>query len=426
MGQSNPEPDDSEGRPACSLKRNGCEGYRCRVTGSARRIIAGRALRGFADGLVSVLLAGYLSRIGFTAVEIGAVVTATLLGSAGLTIGLGLIAHRIAARRVLLAAAVLMLGTGAAFFTLQGFWPLLVVAALGTLNPSAGDVSVFLPAEQAMLAETTRASQRAAAFARYNVGGNLTGALGALAAGLPAALAAGGIVALVDAERGGFLLYAAVAIAVAALYRQLPRRVHRLPRRGTRPLARSRGLVRDLALLFSLDSFGGGFVVQSLLVLWLSERFALSPALMGTVFFAAGLVGALSQLVSPLLAARIGYVRTMVYTHLPANLFLIAAGLVPDAWLAITLLLLRAALSQMDVPARQALVMAAVPAEARAAAASFTNVPRSLAAAIPPLFTGWLLEHSAVGWPLVVGGTLKVLYDVLLLLQARRVDIEGT
>src|SRR5262249_37740364 len=155
---------------------------------------------------------------------------------------------------------------------------------------------------------------------------------------------------------------------------------------------------------FSLDSFGGSFAVQSLLVLWLYERFHLSVEVAGGIFFAAGVAGALSQLASPAIASRIGLVRTMVYTHLPANLFLVAAGLAPTAPAAISFLLLRAALSQMDVPARQAYVMAVVPPDERAAAASVTNVPRSLAAAIPPLFTGLMLTHSAIGWPLVCGG----------------------
>ena len=174
-----------------------------------------------------------------------------------------------------------------------------------------------------------------------------------------------------------------------------------------------------LATLFSLDAFGGGFVVQSLLVLWLYRRFQLSVATAGAIFFAAGMVGALSQLLSSKLAARIGHVRTMVYTHLPANLFLVVAGVVPSAPLAVTFLLLRASLSQMDVPARQAYVMALVPPEERMAASSVTNVPRSLAAAIPPLFAGILLDRSSFGWPLVLGGVLKALYDLLLLAQFR-------
>ena len=392
-----------------------------RASADACRILAVRALRGFADGLVSVLLAGHLLRLGFTPLEVGAIVTGTLLGSAALTIALGLVGYRYTRRHVLLGAAALMLATGVGFASLGSFWPLLAVAVLGTLNPSAGDVSVFLPTEQAALAQTASGRDRTGLFAWYNLAGNFMGALGALATGLPPVLAhAYGYEINLD-ERSGFVLYALVAVATAAAYAGLGPGVEARSAAPGRPLARSRRIVIHLAALFSLDSFGGGFVVQSLLVLWLYERFQLSVPVVGSIFFAAGILGGLSQLVSPVLASRIGLVPTMVYTHLPSNLLLVAGGLVPDARLAVTFLLLRAALSQMDVPARQAYVMAVVPPEERVAAASVTNVPRSLAAAVPPLITGAMLTQSAVGWPLVCGGVLKALYDLLLLSQFRAV-----
>ena len=392
-----------------------------RASADACRILAVRALRGFADGLVSVLLAGHLLRLGFTPLEVGAIVTGTLLGSAALTIALGLVGYRYTRRHVLLGAAALMLATGVGFASLGSFWPLLAVAVLGTLNLSAGDVSVFLPTEQAALAQTASGRDRTGLFAWYNLAGNFMGALGALATGLPPVLAhAYGYEINLD-ERSGFVLYALVAVATAAAYTGLGPGVEARSAAPGRPLARSRRIVIHLAALFSLDSFGGGFVVQSLLVLWLYERFQLSVPVVGSIFFAAGVLGGLSQLVSPMLASRIGLVPTMVYTHLPSNLLLVAGGLVPDARLAVTFLLLRAALSQMDVPARQAYVMAVVPPEERVAAASVTNVPRSLAAAVPPLITGAMLTQSAVGWPLVCGGVLKALYDLLLLSQFRAV-----
>jgi MFS family permease len=381
----------------------------------AHRIVVTRALRGFADGLVSVLLAGHLTRLGFSSLQVGAIVTGTLLGSATLTIVLGMVAHRLALRRVLLGAALVMLATGIAFAGLTTFWPLFVVAVVGTLNPSTGDVSVFLPVEQAVIADATSGPERTRLFAWYNTGGNLAGALGSLASGLPAVVAHRYGLDVALAERGGFLVYAMIAIVLAGVYVRLDPAADVHASTPSAPLARSRRVVMHLAMLFGLDSFGGGFAVQTLLVLWLYQRFGLSTQLMASVFFAAGLASALSQLVSPWLAARIGLIRTMVYTHLPANAFLIAAGLAPTAPLAVTFLLLRASLSQMDVPARQAYVMALVPPEERAAAASVTNVPRSLMSAIPPLFTGLMLEHSAVGWPLVIGGALKIVYDLLLL-----------
>jgi MFS family permease len=391
------------------------------VSDETRRILFVRALRGFADGLVSVLLAGYLTRLGFTPFEVGAIVTGTLLGSAALTIALGLAGHRVARRHVLLGASALMCATGLGFAGLTSFWPLLIVAVLGTLNPSAVDVSVFVPTEQAALAQTTSSPDRTRLFAWYNVAGNFMGALGALAVGLPPLLAHAYGLEAAAGERFGFVLYALIALVSAAVYLGLGAAVEARGATPGRPLTRSRRVVVHLAALFSLDSFGGGFAVQSLLVLWLSERFQLALPAIGSIFFAAGILGGLSQLVSPILAARIGLVPTMVYTHVPANLLLIAAGLVPSASLAVAFLLLRAALSQMDVPARQAYVMAVVPPEERAAAASVTSVPRSLAAALPPLVTGAMLTHSAIGWPLVCGGVLKLLYDLLLLAQFRSV-----
>jgi MFS family permease len=387
----------------------------------ARRIVAARALRGFADGLVSVLLAGYLTRLGFSPFEIGTIVTGTLLGSALLTILLGLVGHRLPRRPLLLAAAALMLATGLGFAGATSFWALLVVGVVGTLNPSAGDVSVFLPTEQAALAQTVTGHARTRLFARYNVAGNLAGAMGALASGVPALAAHAFGLDVVLAERGGFVLYALVAVVNAALYAGLGQEVETGRQATGKPLARSRGVVLQLSALFSLDSFGGGFVVQSLLVLWLYRRFGFAVETAAAIFFAAGILSALSQLLSPVVAARIGLVRTMAYTHLPANILLMAAGLAPSAPVAITCLLLRASLSQMDVPARQAYVMAVVPPEERAAAASVTNVPRSLASALPPLITGAMLSRSVVGWPLVCGGALKAIYDVLLLARFRSV-----
>jgi predicted MFS family arabinose efflux permease len=260
------------------------------------------------------------------------------------------------------------------------------------------------------------------AFAWYNLAGSFAGAGGALLSGLPSVIAPHAGASRLAAERAVFVLYVVCAIVAALVYRTLSPAIEvkdaEAPRR---PLAQSRGVVIRLAALFSIDSFGGGFVVQSLLVLWLYRRFALDPRATAAVFFAAGLLAGFSQILSPRVAARIGLVRTMVYTHLPSNVFLILAALMPSAPLSIACLLLRMAVSQMDVPARQAFVMAVVPPEERTAAASVTNVPRSLAAALAPLIAGRLLETSSFGWPLVIGGALKALYDLLLLAQFRRV-----
>jgi len=392
------------------------------ATPDGRRLLTTRAIRGFADGAVSVLLPSYLITIGFTAGQVGAIVFGTLLGSAALTLIVGLASHRVGRKRVLLGACMLMFATGIGFAAFRTFWTLFVVAVVGTLNPSAGDVSLFLPVEQAALTETVQARDFTAMFALYNVGGSFAGALGALASGLPSTLATRYGLTAAASQHFGFLMYSAIALLAAFLYLSLSSAVEADPMpANARPLAKSRAVVIKLSALFSIDAFGGGFVVQSLLALWLFRRFGLSVQAAGIFFFATGLLGAVSQFVSSSLAARVGRINTMVYTHVPANLFMILAALMPTAPLALGCLLLRASMSSMDVPARQSYVMAVVPPEERAAAASVTNVPRSLASAFAPLPSGLLLDYSLFGWPLVIGGGLKVLYDLLLLLQFRSV-----
>ena len=389
----------------------------------AVRLIATRAGRGMADGIASVLLASYLSRLGFDPVQIGAIATATLLGSAALLLAVGLFGHRFSRRKVLLASAALMCATGVAFYFATGFWALLVVAFLGTLNPSSGDVTLFLPTEQAVLAEASAPRDRTTLFAWYNLAGAIAGALGSLAAGLPDALAPASALA---AERSAFLVYAAFGAASAVAYHKLSPALEPPPSARAAPLARSRAVVFQLAALFSLDSFGGGFVVQSIVALWLFRRFDVPVATAGAIFFAINLLGALSQLVSARIAMRIGHVRTMVFTHLPSSVFLVLAGMMPTLPLAALFLLLRAMLSQMDVPARQAYVMAMVPREERAAAASVTNVPRSLASAVAPLLAGAMLQRTLFGWPLICAGVLKMTYDLILYAKfARRTPVEA-
>jgi predicted MFS family arabinose efflux permease len=312
--------------------------------------------------------------------------------------------------------------TGIGFAGLTSFWPIMIVAVAGTLNPSSGDVSLFLPTEQAALAHTVSGPARTMAFAWYNLVGSMAGAVGALLSAVPATAAALLGISLVAALRGAFIFYALCAVVAGAIYVSLSPALEVSPAHLARqPLAESRAVVLRLATLFSVDSFGGGFIVQSLLVLWLFRRFHLDTGTTAAVFFVAGVLSGLSQLVSPRIAARVGLIRTMVYTHLPSNLFLILAALMPSASLSITFLLLRTAVSQMDVPARQAFVMAVVPPAERAAAATVTNVPRSLAAGLAPLIAGALLEKTNFGWPLVIGGTLKAIYDLALLVQFRAV-----
>ena len=388
----------------------------------AQRLVETRALRGFADGLVSVALASYLTQIGFGARQIGLLTTVTLVGSAAATISLGLVAHRFHRHRLLLLAAVIMALTGVGFLTVRSFWLLLPVAFLGTLNPSSGDVSVFLPLEQAEIANVVPAADRTTVFARFSLGANLVAAFGSLTAGAIAAVVSGRSLDPLRTGQIGFLIYVAIGIVLFARYRTLPAdepiATTDKPRHG---LHRSRAIVTRLAVVFSLDSLGGGFVIQTMLILWLHQRHDMSEAAAGLLFFGTSLLSAFSMLAAPRLSRRIGLVNTMVFTHLPANIFLILTPFMPNLQLAVLMLLCRAALSSMDVPARTAFVMAVVDPDERSAAASLTNVPRSLASAVSPALAGQLLSVTPFGWPLIAGGTLKAMYDLILLKMFRSI-----
>ncbi|MDB5857345.1 MAG: major facilitator superfamily 1 [Ramlibacter sp.] len=385
------------------------------VSSIPARLLLAKALRGFADGFVSLLLPLHLLQLGLSPLEVGVIATTTLLGSGLLTLWVGAQAGRWPLRTLLLAATLLMAGTGAALVLVQGFWPLLLVALVGTINPSGGDVSVFLPLEHAMLAHSVEPRRRTATFARYSLVGTLAGAFGALAAALPSVAAARYGVALPSAMQGMFGLYALLAVAAALVYRGLPRQERADAQATPSALGPSRRRVYLLAALFSLDAFGGGFVVQSLVALWLFQRFGVAVDTVAAIFFWTGLLTAFSYLVAVRIAERIGLVRTMVYTHLPSSLCLLAIPFCGSLHWAVALLLVRSALSQMDVPTRSSYVMAVVTPAERPAAASLTAVPRSLAAAASPALAGWLLGVSAFGWPLVAGAVLKIVYDLLLL-----------
>jgi MFS family permease len=389
------------------------------TTPDARVLLVTRATRAFGDGFVSILLPLHLAGLGFNNLQIGTVATATLLGSAALTLVVGLVAYRVGRRALLLRASALMIATGLGFALLHEFWPLVVVAFVGTINPSAGDVSVFLPTEQALLPQTTSDRQRTALFARYSLIGSLVAAFGALCAAIPGFVAGQTGLPLARAIDGMFLLYAALGLVTLLLYRDLSPAIEPAKHDVTSALGRSKRTVFGLAALFSLDSFGSGLVVQSLLALWLFQRFGLSVATTGTIFFWTGLLAAFSALVSVRIARRIGLLNTAVFTHLPANLFLLLTPFMPTVELAVLLLLLRSALSQMDVPVRNSYVMAVVAPEERPAATSVTAVPRGIAAAGGPLLSGWLFSLSPFGWPLVIAGVLKGIYDLLLLWRFR-------
>ncbi|MBA2592294.1 MAG: MFS transporter [Gammaproteobacteria bacterium] len=371
-------------------------------------------MRGFCDGLIAVLLPLHFAALGFGPGGLGLFASAALSGSALMTLMVGRYAGGIGYRPALQGAAVLMFCSGAAFLLSDQLWVLCAIAFVGTLNPSGGDVSVFAPIEHAVLAGSGDVRDRPGLFARYGFVGTVGAALGALAAGPVERLAPDG------GPGAAFVFYALAGALTFVLYRGLC--PFPISTAIAAPLGPSRAPIRRLAALFSLDSLAGGLVIDTLIAAWLYQRFEATAALVGVFFFLTRLCSACSYFVSARLAGRLGLVRTMVFTHLPANALLVAAAFAPDLGLTLLLLGLRSLLSQMDVPARTAYVMSIVTPEERPAAASLTAVPRSLAAALSPGISGWLLGLSTFGWPLVLAGSMKIAYDLTLWRLFRHVE----
>ena len=381
-------------------------------------LYAARAARGFGDGFAVIILPAYLSDIGFSPFQIGLVAAVALLGSAVVTLAVGLLAARHDLRGLLLIGALIMAATGLALPNVGHIALILAVMFIGTMNPSTGDIGMLVPLEQTMLAHGVADHDRTRTFARYSLIGAGATAAGALAAAAPDALVAVGIGQL-GALTAMFYLYAALGLACAALYSYLPHVQSHQQTSGTAALGPSRHIVYKLAALFSLDSFAGGFAVPSLVALWLFERFDMSLASASVFFFWSNVLTAFSYPVAVRLALRFGLINTMVFTHIPSSVCLILAALSPNLWLVLALLLIRSALSQMDVPTRTSYVMAVVTPPERAAAASVTAVPRSLASSVSPALAGALLATPFAGLPLLICGVLKIAYDLSLLIMFR-------
>jgi MFS family permease len=379
-----------------------------------------RAVRGFGDGFAVIILPAYLSALGFSPFQIGLVAAAALFGSAVMTLAVGYLARHYDLRGLLLCSALAMVATGIALPLSPQVLFVLAVAFLGTMNPSTGDIGMFVPLEHSMLAHGTADDQRTHVFARYSLIGALATAAGALAAAVPDGLVQFGFAAIPSLQVM-FYVYAALGLIAAGLYRSVPRALPDEAKSRATPLGQSRGIVYRLAALFSLDAFAGGFAVQSLVALWLFERFDLSLAEASLFFFWSNVLAAFSYPVAARLAKRFGLVNTMVFTHIPSSLCLIVAAFSPNLIVVLVLLLIRSALSQKDVPTRTSYVMAVVTPAERPAAASVTAVPRSLASSLSPAFAGALLATAFSGLPLVVCGTLKIAYDLALLWSFRHI-----
>ena len=401
---------------------------------AVRLILVMRGLRSLAYGLLAVILGVVLADEGFSPVAIGVLITVSLLGDMVGTYVIGLLADTWGRRRTLALLALLMAATGVVFGLVTSYPVLLVAAFFGTLGTSASETAPFLPIDQAMIAQVTLPERRTALFARYNLVASLSAALGALAAGLPDLLAQAGV-PLASGIRLLFGVYAALALVVAGLSLRLsspveaplhdPIQVTSIWQRLVPPLGRSRGIVWRLTALFSVDALAGGLVVQSLMALFFHLRFGVSLTTLSALFFGANLLSALSFLAAVPLARRFGLLNTMVFTHLPSNVLLALVAFAPSFPVAAALLLLRQALSQMDVPTRQAYTMALVEPSERTAAASVTSLARSVGSSTSPVFSGLLLQGSllALGLPFILAGALKASYDLMLWSIFRRVQL---
>jgi MFS family permease len=379
-------------------------------------------VRLFAYGSLSVVLALYLAALGLTETEIGLLLTLTLVGDTIVSLWLTTRADRFGRRKTLLIGALLMVAAGLVFAVSNVFLVLLVAATIGVISPSGNEVGPFLPIEQAALSQVISDKSRTRVFAWYTLVGAMATAVGSLVGGLLVDGLQLASVPKVESYRIGVAGYALMGLGLMALFLRLSPKTEvgdaaPLKTLGSRFLGihRSRGVVFKLSALFSLDAFGGGFVIQSIAAYWFYVRFGVPASVLGAIFFGANLLAGLSALYAARLASRFGLINTMVFTHLPSNVLLILVPLMPNLPLAIAVLMVRFSISQMDVPTRQSYVMAVVPPEERSAAAGITGVARTTGAAISPLLAGlFLASPTTFDWPFYLAGGLKIVYDLLL------------
>jgi MFS family permease len=398
------------------------------VPPDVRLLFATRAVRLFAYGFLSVVLVLYLSALGFTEGRIGFLLTLTLLGDTAISLALTTRADRWGRRRTLVAGAVLMVLAGVVFALSRDFWVLLAAATVGVVSPAGNEVGPFLAVEQAALSQATPGERRTLVFAWYTLAGSLATALGSLTAGGLAQLLQAGGMAPLASYRAVVLGYAVIGLLLAGLFLRLSPGAE-APAAAARPrslvenllgLHRSRRVVLGLSALFSLDAFAGGFVVQSFVAYWFHRRFGAEPATLGAIFFVANALAGFSALAAARVAARIGLVRTMVFTHLPSNVLLLLVPFMPTLGLAMAVLFLRFSISQMDVPTRQSYTMAVVDPDERSAAAGVTGVARTVGASLAPVLAGPLFASAALsGVPFLVAGGLKIVYDLVLYARFR-------
>jgi len=396
----------------------------------ARLLFAARIVRLFAYGFVAVVLVLYLSAIGLDDHRIGLLLSLTLAGDVIVSLYLTTRADALGRKRTLLAGALLMIGAAVVFAITRDFTLLVLAATIGVISPSGNEVGPFLAVEQVALTQAAHGRDRTSLFAWYNLAGSFATAAGSLAGGFLAGRMMAHGFGAVASYRSAIIAYAVLGGILAMVFAAVSPAIEgeRIAKttRGLFRVERSRSVVTRLSALFALDAFAGGMVVQSIVAYWFFRRFGLSPAALGTLFFGANLAAGVSALSAARIAKRFGLLNTMVFTHLPSNILLILIPLMPTLPLAIAVLLLRFSISQMDVPTRQAFVIAAVDPTERTAAAGITGVARTTGAALAPVIAMPLIASLTHNWiPFIAAGALKIVYDLALLRSCRGVKLEG-
>jgi len=384
-----------------------------------------RFMRLFAYGSLSVVLVFYLIALGLSESQTGLLLTVTLAGDVVVSLYLTTRADRIGRRCMLIVGAILMAGAGLAFACTKNLLLLIIAGTIGVISPSGNEVGPFLSIEQAALSHVVSQRSRTEVFAWYALTGSVATAMGALFGGTVTHALQRSTLTPVGTYRVVVVLYAVLGVLLAFSFTRLsPAAEVSLPQEGSAlpgtigsffGIGHSHRVVMKLSSLFALDSFAGGFVVQSFAAYWFYLRFGVNPGTLGVIFFWANIFAGISALLASRLASRLGLVNTMVFTHLPSNILLILVPLMPNLKLAVLVLLVRFSISQMDVPTRQSYTMAVVRAEERSAAAGITGVARTTGAAISPLFVGFMFGRpSWINVPFFMAGTLKIVYDLLL------------
>ena len=397
------------------------------ISRDGKLLLCARIVRTFSYGFLSIILAIYLKLIGFNEVLIGVVLTATLVNSVIFNLISSAYADKIGRKKILTIYAILMVLSAVIFFLTNNYVALIIAAIIGTINVTGSEVGAFLSLEQAILPQTVKdIKKRNSIFAIYNMVGTFAMAGGVLVSGLPNFLVQHYGLAQINAIKTLFIFYAVLALVVTGIYLALSKKIEiqvqdgqRVPQKSISP--KTRGIITKMSSLFAVDSFAGGFVIQSIVAFWFYSKFGADLSVLSYIFSVAGVLTAISFLVATKIASKIGLINTMVFTHIPSNILLILLAFAPNFSVAILLYLARMGLSQMDVPTRQSYIVSIVNENERVAAASITNTSRNVAQAVSPSLAGAVIQVLSLSTPFVIGGILKIAYDIGMFANFRKI-----